>query len=280
MKKGRIIGAIISLVMLISIIAVPSPAIATTSVEVLMGFCLDSSGSINGSEWDIMIDGLTSAMSDPNILPLDGSVEMCVVIFGSSSREVFPPTVIDSGNIGDIINDIENITRDVGSSTNMAAGINECVASMLKSNNYSTAWKVINLSTDGIPNSAPEAEAAVTAAIAAGIQELDAEAIGSGANCTWLADDIVVPDGPGKNSGPIIGSPYTGTYPPRYPDPAFMGFVRYCIAFEDYEEAIREKLVLILKGQLYLDPDQATNDLSVETKHCVIATLNDGYGQP
>jgi hypothetical protein len=157
----------------------------------------------------------------------------------------------------------------------MHAGINQCVTTMQKSANYATAWKVINLSTDGYPNSTSAAEAAVTNAVAAGIQEIDAEGIGTGAANDWMAQDMVYPDGPGGAKGPIVPDQ---PYPPRPPNPSFMGFVRKVTTFAEYEEAIKEKLRLILKGQLFLEPPSATN--TINTQHCVTATLNDGYGAP
>jgi hypothetical protein len=156
-------------------------------------------------------------------------------------------------------------------------------------------WKVINVATDGVPNTYPTgwpnptggittcgsettgmayAESCVTAAISAGINELDVEGIGTGTTQNqWMADDIVIPDGPGGASGWIVndGDPY----PPR---PPAVGFVRVCSDFGDYQDAIAQKLTLILKGQLSLDPPTATNKLGEE--HCVTATLLDGTLQP
>jgi hypothetical protein len=222
-----------------------------------------------------MITGLTNALT--NHLPIDGSVEMCVVQFGSSASQELAPLVVDSQADKDtVINTITNISKG-GGSTSMHSGINQAVTTMGLSSYFNNpdVWKVINLATDGYPDSTSLAEAAVTAAAGAGIDEIDAEAIGSGAATTWLASDMVYPDGPGGASGPIVPP---ATYPPRPPDPNFMGFVRVCTTFADYEDAVAQKLILILKGQLSLDPLQARNP--VGDQHCVTALLLDGYGQP
>jgi hypothetical protein len=156
-------------------------------------------------------------------------------------------------------------------------------------------WNVINVATDGVPNTYPTgwpdptggittcgsettgmayAESCVTAAISAGINELDVEGIGTGATQNqWMADDIVIPDGPGGASGWIVND--GEAYPPR---PPAVGFVRVCSDFGDYQDAIAQKLTLILKGQLSLDPPTATNNLGEE--HCVTATLLDGALDP
>jgi hypothetical protein len=273
--KGRVIGVILALVMLVGLLAVPSAAVANGSVEVLMCLVLDSSGSISTSEWNTMIGGLTSALDAT--LPIDGSVEMCVVQFASSAAEEVAPIVVDSQTDKDfVINEIQTITRNVGSSTYMNTGIDQAVTTMQSSTNYNNAavWKVINMATDGAASSESLAETAAGNAVSAGIDELDVESIGSGPDNDWLAEEIVIPDGPGGNKGAIVPP---DPYPSRPPS---MGFVRVCSTFDDYESAIAQKLILLLKGQLYLEPEQDTNDLSVETEHCVIATLNDGFGQP
>lgn len=270
--KRKILTAFVSLVLLASLLFVPSVVLANGAPEILMCLILDSSGSIDTGEWNTMIGGLTSALN--TALPIDGSVEICVVQFGSSASEELAPIVVDSQTDKDfVINEIQTIIKG-GGTTAMHSGINQAVTTMQKSSNFNDpdVWKVINMATDGAPNSASLAETAVTNAVAAGIDELDVEGIGTGAANTWMAEDIVVPDGPGGLPGAIVPP---DPYPSRPPS---VGFVRVCNTFADYESAIAQKLILILKGQLYLEPKTATND--IQTEHCVIATLNDGYGNP
>lgn len=272
--KRKMLTAFVSLILLVSLLLVPSTALAQAPApEVLMCLILDSSGSIDAGEWNTMIGGLTSALTAT--LPIDGSVEICVVQFASSAAEVQAPIVVDSQTDKDnVITTITNIVRNVGTTTAMHLGIDQAVTTMQSSPNFNNpdVWKVINMATDGAPNSYTLAETAATNAQNAGINELDVEGIGTGSSNTWMAEDIVIPDGPGGLKGAIIP-------PDQYPTrPPSVGFVRVCSSFTDYESAIAQKLILILKGQLSLDPEKATND--IQTEHCVTALLLDGYGVP
>jgi hypothetical protein len=301
--KKRILTLSLALVLLVGIIAAPATAGAVNGPDVLMCFLLDSSGSIGttpagSSEWDIMLDGLKAAVNDANIMPRDGSLQICIVQFGSAAYEELGPTIVTDASVPTIIAAIDDIDKD-GGCTALGAGINQAVSTMMTGNsaifNDDDVWKVINVATDGVPNTYPTgwpnptggittcsseslgmdyAENCTTNAILAGIDELDVEGIGTGDDQNnWMADDIVVPDGPGGVSGWIVndGDPY----PPR---PPAVGFVRVCSDFEDYQDAIAQKLTLILKGQLSLDPPTATN--LVGEQHCVTATLLDGALDP
>ena len=281
--KKRIITITLALVLLVSMIAAPSAATATTVPDVLMGFCLDSSGSIGSSNWSLVRTGLANAIYDETIVPRDGSVEICIVTFSSSTSVILEPTVVTAANIESIKATILAMPY-LNGSTAMGDGIAKCLDTMDNSPNFnnSAVWKVINLATDGQPNVSPSGythegwvEHNVDLAVAAGIQELDVEAITTGPDTTWLATKIAYPDGTGAGVAPIVPP---ASYPPRPPDPNFMGFVRKCTTFEDYEGAVAQKLILILKGQLSLTPVDATNE--VGDQHCVTATLLDGYLDP
>ena len=295
--KKRILMLSLALVLLIGLIAVPGTAGANGAPDVLMCFLLDSSGSIDGTEWGIMLDGLKAAVNDANIMPRDGSLQICIVQFGNAAAEELGPTIVTAASVPTILAAIDNIDKDDGC-TALGAGINQAVSTMMTGNSAifddPDVWKVINVATDGVPNTYPDpaapggiatcasesigmeyAENCTTDAILAGIDELDVEGIGTTASQnTWMADDIVIPDGPGGASGWIV-TDVSPNYPPR---PPAVGFVRVCDDFGDYQDAIAQKLTLILKGQLSLDPPTATN--LVGEQHCVTATLLDGALDP
>ncbi|MBN2077040.1 MAG: Ig-like domain-containing protein [Dehalococcoidales bacterium] len=284
--KKRILTIVLTLVLLVGIIATPATAGANGAPDVLMGFCLDSSGSISSSEWTLIKTGLGNVIGDPTIVPQDGSVEICIVKFSQTAQEVLVPTVVTDVTIGGILSTISGMTQ-MGSTTAMGAGILQTLTTMQKSANFNNpdVWKVINLATDGAPNVFPGgytgktyAEYAVNMTVAAGVDEFDIEGIGDGADNTWMAEKLAYPDGTGPGIAPIIVSIPPDSYPPRPPSPSFTGFVRACAAFEDYEEAVAQKLVLILKGLLSLDPPYDTNDLG--DQHCVTATLVNGNLAP
>jgi len=281
--KKRIMTLSLALVLLVSLLVVPTTASANGAPDVLMGFCLDSSGSISSSDWTLIKTGLGNVIGDSTIVPQDGSVEICIVMFSATAQLVLAPTVVNSTSITGILAAISGMTQ-MGSTTAMGAGILQTLATMQGSSNFNNpdVWKVINLATDGEPNVSPPgytgtsyAEYAVDTAVAAGIDELDVEGIGPGADNAWMAAKLAYPDGTGPIDAPIV--PFE-SYPPRPPSPSFTGFVRYCETFSDYEDAVAQKLVLILKGLLSLDPPTATND--VGDQHCVTATLLDGTLAP
>ena len=253
----------------------------TPQVGTQMAVCLDGSGSINPDEWSLMVGGLAAAVSNVSVVPQDGSVELTVIQFAGSlaTVEVYP-TVITPATIGEVTSNITGIGKR-GGLTPIGAGIDLATAQITGSPNFATAgWQVINISTDGVPtyptgDPKGAAETAVTNAVAAGIDEIDAEAIGDQTDVPWMALDLVYPDGPGGASGAVVPP---DPFPPRPPDPNFMGFVRVVASFEDYAEAITQKFEVVLPPRLMLTPETDTN--CVGESHTVTAVLEDGFGAP
>jgi hypothetical protein len=291
--KKRILTLSLALVLLLSILAVPTAVGANGAPKVLMGFCLDSSGSVGSSNWGLIRTGLYNAFDDPNIVPRDGSVEVCIVRFATSVTEILAPTVVDGTTIDGILATISGMGY-TGGSTAMGPAVNQTLASMQSSSNYNNpnVWKVINLATDGEPNQGTPSsypgdtstydrdrayvEDVVDYVVGAGIQEIDIEGISTTtAQNEWMAEMIAYPDGTGPIVAPIVPP---ASYPPRPPSSDFTGFVRNCDNFADYEDAVAQKLYLIFKGLLSLEPDTAVNNIG--TEHCVTATLVDGVLDP
>ena len=246
---------------------------------ILMSVCLDGSGSIDAAEWNTFVTGLADAVE--NQVPQNGSIELSVVQFAGDipgyARVEVSPTVIDSAATATLVaNQIKAIIQG-GGLTPMAAGIDLARDQIVNSAYFNTStWHVINISTDGVPNVPDEgalaAELAIANAVAAGIDEVDAEAVGTGADTTWMVTKLVYP---------LVGSPPSGalvppdSYPPRPPNPDFSGFVRVCDTWADYAEAIDEKFEEIIPD-IILEPVTDTNP--VNTSHTLTATytLNGG----
>jgi hypothetical protein len=280
-----LLACIVVVALLVGTVLAPSAALAQAPVQVQMAMCLDGSGSISAANWTLMKDGLAAAVSDPTVVPDDGSVELCVIQFSTgvpgNARVEVAPTVVTAASVPGMVAAI-NAMVQIGGRTPLYAGIDLCTAQITGSGNFQDAnWQVINITTDGVPNEgAPDpqtaAENSVAAAVAAGIDEVDAEGVGiTEANIDWMALDLVYPDGSGGIVGAIIPPE---DYPPRPPNPDFKGFVRVCDTWEDYVDALNEKFEEILVGQLTLSPPHATNP--VGTEHCVTANLVDGDGNP
>jgi uncharacterized protein YegL len=206
MKMTRFLRAL-SLTAAIATTSLASQAAVTTQ----LGFLVDSSGSIGGANFNIMRTGYATAFA---ALPTDGSIEVTVMSFASGTVMVVPPTVVTAASLPGVIASI-NAMVYTGGGTDTAAGISAISGAMTGSGNYSaTLASMINLATDGQPNNQAAAIAAATAARAAGIDALTAEAIG-GNNATAgdIADMVFSPLlGPCNNCGTLLAD---GTIPPN-----------------------------------------------------------------
>lgn len=190
-KKTAITLAILSM-MVVMVFAAP----ASAQVEVQIGMALDNSGSIGPSNWQTIANGVADAVNDSTCVPHDGTIELTVVTFPGGLQ--VGPVVITSTNATAIADSIRAISY-TGGGTPMGGGITATANAMSSSPHFDPAIKqVINIATDGAPNSAFDAIAARNTAIATlqmtdGQDEIDAEGIGGGANINWLRDSIVYP---------------------------------------------------------------------------------------
>jgi hypothetical protein len=66
--------------------------------KVDIAFMLDRSGSMaqRGQTWNIMVDGVIRALRDRTVFPRDGSIAVCVVVFGGAAEIIVPLTDINS----------------------------------------------------------------------------------------------------------------------------------------------------------------------------------------
>ena len=209
---------------------------AQGKVEHQLCIALDGSGSISTDDFALQVTGLANAVGDPSVVPQDGSVEFSLVQFGTSdpegARVEVQAVVIDSPQTASSVVATIRALEQGGNGTPMDAGIDLCTAQITGSLHFADArHQVINLSTDGQPTDRTATSAARDAAVAAGIDELDAEAVGTSADVDFLAT-LVYPQ-PGTVIPP-------GSYSP--------GFVRVISSFADFEEAIREKLRYVFQS--------------------------------
>jgi hypothetical protein len=205
-----------------------------SAVKVQQAVCIDGSGSISPAHFALLKEGLARAVEDPTTMPQDGSVELTVIQFGLSgvpnTRVEVSPTVITSQTVADnVAATIRAIVQGNGL-TPMPAAIDSAVARIIGSPNFPTAQRqVINISTNGAPQDKPGTVTARDNAVAAGIDLVCSEAV-PGADTTWLLT-LVWPQ-PGVLIPP-------GDYPQP---PGSAGFVRKVANYDEYEEAIKEKI--------------------------------------
>jgi len=157
-----------------------------------LGFILDASGSVSTNNYNLMRTGLNNALAG---LPQDSTVEVTVITYASGSSVVVAPTVVDGAPALAAIQNAITTHVKTGGGTNTALGINTAVTAMTGSINFADpgTTSLLNLMTDGSPNSQAAAEAAAAAAAAAGIDSLSIEAIGSGvSSATALANQLLI----------------------------------------------------------------------------------------
>ena len=230
------------------VVATPSCA----SVRVCIA--IDGSGSITGSDFNLMTTGLADAVKDPSVVPQNGSVELSFIQFGSSVSTVVSPTLINSqASANSVASQLQGIAKDDGT-TNMAGAINLC--SSLITGSCGTSRQVINVVTDGEPNSEPDTVSARNAAISAGVGEINAEAVNASSSAfNFLLNQLVYPQ-PGIEAPPF-------TRP---------GFVIRTASFADFAQAVRGKIGQIVGPHgCSIDPPSATNP--VGTQHSFIVSV-------
>jgi uncharacterized protein YegL len=229
MKRWTLAMAVVFLVIL-ALVGGASAANGVVQVAVL----LDGSGSIDSQDFDVMLKGLADAAEDSACMPHDASVELTVIQFAGNlangvEREV-GPEVVTAANAGNLAAAILGISQGSGG-TPIDAAFYEAVKALTGSPRFATAERqVINLSTDGEPEDEVAAEHRRDDAVAAGVDEIDAEAIGLGAPTAWLRDFIVYPQ-----PGHLVAV-----------DGYIPGWVATPADFEEYAASLCEKFQLIV----------------------------------
>lgn len=160
-----------------------------------LGFALDASGSVSTANYNLLRSGLSDALAG---LPVDGTVEITIVSYGSGVSTVTSPTILTAATLPTIQAQISSHAKDSGT-TNTAGAINSLTSLITGSASFALAdtKSLINLATDGFPNSQSAAVAAGVAAFAAGIDALSIEAIGSGVSSPSALNDLAAIAFPG-----------------------------------------------------------------------------------
>ena len=187
MDKLRRIAAV--LLATASLLFGSSAALAAPVTQ--LGFALDGSGSVSSADYNLLRSGLSDAIAS---LPQNGTVEIIIVSYGSGVSVVSNPVVLTAATLPIIQAALASHTK-AGGGTDTAAAITRLTALMTGSVNFADpgTQSIINLATDGVPNSQAAAVAAAAAAAAAGIDALSIEAIGTGvANATALANMVAI----------------------------------------------------------------------------------------
>jgi hypothetical protein len=224
MKKSRLI--LVSVVFVLCFVLSGIALAADQKVEIC--FALDGSfsiaancdpGDISSCIFYIQTRDLAAAISDSTVIPRNGTVAVSVVEFSESASVVVQRTVIDSeATAAAVAGQVSLITPSVG----IESAIGDSIAACAGTFKYDKGWKqVIDVSTDGMTGTDPGA--AADAAVAAGVDAINAIAIG---NSDWGLDILksMVRPQPAKSIGEGDG------------------FVVSVATMDDYAAALKEKI--------------------------------------
>ena len=208
-----------------------APALADT---IDLGFSIDGSGSINGSDFTLQTEGLAAAFAN---IPTSGDIEyrLAVTQFaGFGTTTIIEPTIVSAANIAGLQSAVQG-TFQSGGGTPLAAGITSLV-DLFAADGGLGDTTLLNLSTDGAPNSQSASTTAVADALAAGVDGISFEAVGL-ANISFL-QTLARPGA----SGVVV------TDLDAIPDPTTQGFVIDVASFDDFGAAIDAKIGEIVIG--------------------------------
>lgn len=241
---GRVLGLPVAALLLLG--AFPSDVRATVAVDVVL--CLDSTGSMSGSEWTLEKNGTVTGLRNALAGRLDGRTRITVVQFPGSSNATngaagikVAPTVMDSQTVLDAVaTTVSGLPQLTGGGTNISSCIDVAKTSLCGAGNCpnDTITRIIDISTDGAattPTNATTAQAAAVAsanaAMSAGVDAVNVIGVGSGFE---LADSQAI----------ARPTPVQTFYAAQsqFPSPGDRGFVLVVTTFSDYTPAIAAKL--------------------------------------
>ena len=216
---------------------------------------LDGSGSISNSDFQLELDGTIAALNAAIVGPSFGPLRITVIQFGSNSVVECQTMVNSQATLNTLTACIAGIVKDDGG-TSMAAAYNTVTAELGISPLVGVNDRsIVDLVTDGAPNSPASTTTAVAAAVAAGLDSNVALAVGGGANTAFLASITH----PGASPGPIDPNPI--------PDPLVEGFVLTVVGFQQFEDAMKQKFdVIVVKP-----PTVGGELLSIDTTALILA---------
>ncbi|MBS3777764.1 MAG: VWA domain-containing protein [Candidatus Thermoplasmatota archaeon] len=118
-----------------------------------LSILVDGSGSVRGPDWNIMREGLSAAIKDPNVFPHTGSVELSIIQFAQNGAYLeIGPIVIDSSTYNSVASKVENLGQRNGG-TPLACGLKLAADTFYNSPLFDEEHRqVVNIVTDGMPN--------------------------------------------------------------------------------------------------------------------------------
>ena len=175
---SRLFASTLAITLVLALIPA-TPAFAgapmcTPGDTVELGLGIDGSSSIESDDFDLQQDAYISVLAG---LPIDGSVSVGVKQFASGVATVHPTTNIASqGDLDALIAAVTAMTQ-AGGQTQIAGTIDAFTTELL-TNAIVSDRQIIDISTDGVQTQAGDPVTSSAAAIAAGIEQVNALGIG------------------------------------------------------------------------------------------------------
>ncbi len=218
MAKKNILAAI-AVALTIAIMSIGSVS-ATDKVDLF--FLVDGSGSISSSDFQLQKEGLAEAIKDSTVIPQDGSVSVCVIVFGygDDAKVIVSPTTINSQSTADSVFATVMAQSQPGGGTPMAAAFDLAVANFPGD---PSGRQVIDLSTDGEPDSATATTNSRDAALDKGFDEVNAIGVG------------LTPGGSAEQFLQNLASPQPSTSAP--------GFYMPAVSYQEFKDKMRDKII-------------------------------------
>lgn len=174
--------------------------VAASAAPVQLGFILDRSGSIGGTDWNIIVDGLSNAIG--TLIPVGGAdtYEISVVSFSTTATIDIANFVVNSlvarstlatsiFNLGDgRSNDVYN-----GGNTNYADAFVKMLDALDNTTLGASTKSYVNFATDGQQNTGGTGVSQRNALITAGVDNISIEGIGNGVDSTDLKNNFCYP---------------------------------------------------------------------------------------
>ncbi|SDN62807.1 VPLPA-CTERM protein sorting domain-containing protein [Lutimaribacter pacificus] len=207
---------------------------ASAATIVNLGFAIDKSGSVDAGDFTLQQQGLANALS---LIPTTGDVQyrVSVVAFGSDVTNLVTPQIVTAGNIGTIQSAITGYSRSGTSSTQTDDAINR-LTSLFDPYDMENTLTLYNISTDGSPSSQSATLTAANNAVAAGVDGISVELVGSFS--TGQINNMLAITSPTPSEYVTVAG--------DLPNPTEAGFVFAVENFADYEAAISAKIQRIV----------------------------------
>lgn len=159
---------------------------ASAQAITYLGLGIDRSGSISAGDFALQKGAYAAALGNATVLPQDGSVAIGVWSFGETVIQHFALAPITGANVAALVAAINGMTQVSSGATALGPVIQTMQAALSPFANNANDKTIMDISTDGAGNTGINQVTAATAAIAAGIDQINGLGVGGAANLNFV----------------------------------------------------------------------------------------------